>query len=65
MTAAGQVKTRARAVITVRRYEPAAYHEPAEGPALTTIHVEESFSGDSSGDGLHRGHPPGSGRDRA
>ena len=52
MTAPDQMKTRAHAVITVRKYEPAAYDEPAEGPALTRIHVEESFSGDISGDGL-------------
>jgi hypothetical protein len=44
--------TRANAVITVHRYEPAAYDEPAEGPALTRIHVQESFSGDISGDGV-------------
>jgi hypothetical protein len=46
------MKTRAHSVITVRKYEPAAYDEPAEGPALSRIHVEESFSGDISGDGL-------------
>ncbi|HET7247068.1 MAG TPA: DUF3224 domain-containing protein [Streptosporangiaceae bacterium] len=45
-------RTRANAVITVRKYEPAAYEEPAEGPALARIHVEESFSGDISGDGV-------------
>lgn len=45
-------RTRASAVITVRKYEPASYDEPAEGPALTRIHVEESFSGDISGDGV-------------
>ena len=52
MTASEQTKTRANAVITVRNYEPATYDEPAEGPALTRIHVEESFSGDISGDGV-------------
>jgi hypothetical protein len=46
------MKTHATAVITVRKYEPSAYDEPAEGPALTRIHVEESFSGDISGDGM-------------
>ena len=45
-------RTRADAVITVHKYEPAAYDEPADGPALTRIHVEESFSGDISGDGV-------------
>jgi hypothetical protein len=46
------METRANAVITVQKYEPAAYDEPAEGPALTRIHVEESFSGDISGAGV-------------
>jgi len=46
------MKTHANAVITVRKYEPSAYDEQAEGPALTRIHVEESFSGDISGNGL-------------
>jgi hypothetical protein len=45
-------RTRADAVITVHKYEPAAYFEPADGPVLTRIHVEESFSGDISGDGV-------------
>jgi Protein of unknown function (DUF3224) len=47
-----QMKTRAEAVITVHKYEPAAYDEPAEGPALTRIRVEESFSGDMTGAGV-------------
>jgi hypothetical protein len=45
-------RTRAAAVITVHKYEPAAYEEPADGPVLTRIHVEESFSGDITGDGV-------------
>jgi Protein of unknown function (DUF3224) len=45
-------RTRATAVITVHKYEPSAYDEPAEGPALTRIHVEESFSGDITGNGV-------------
>ena len=45
-------RTRATAVITVHKYEPSAYDEPAEGPVLTRIHVEESFSGDITGDGV-------------
>jgi hypothetical protein len=49
---ASTARTRARAVITVHKYEPSAYDEPAEGPALTRIHVEESFSGDITGDGV-------------
>jgi len=52
MTAPDQMKTHATAVITVHKYEPAAYDEPAGGPALSRIHVEESVSGDISGDGL-------------
>jgi hypothetical protein len=52
LTASDQTKTRASAVITVHKYEPAAYNEPAAGPVLTRIHVEESFSGDISGDGV-------------
>ena len=45
-------RTRANAAITVHKYEPSAYEEPAEGPALTRIHVEERFSGDISGAGV-------------
>lgn len=45
-------RTRASAVITVHKYEPAAYDEPGEGPVLTRIHVHESFSGDISGEGV-------------
>lgn len=45
-------RIRANALITVHKYEPAAYDEPAEGPALTRIHVEESFSGDIAGAGV-------------
>ena len=51
MSEAG-ARTRANAVITVAKYEPAVYEEPAGGPVLTRIHVEESFSGDISGDGV-------------
>jgi hypothetical protein len=52
LSAPDQTKTRAEAVITVHKYEPATYDEPAEGPALTRIHVEESFSGDMAGAGV-------------
>jgi hypothetical protein len=46
-------KTRhAKAIIAVRVYEPAAYEEPAEGPVLSRIHVEETFSGDIEGEGV-------------
>ena len=49
---ASAARTRANGVITVRTYEPSVYEEPAEGPGLTRIHVEERFSGDISGDGV-------------
>ena len=42
----------ADAAITVDKYEPAAYEQPIEGPALLRIHVEERFSGDIDGDGV-------------
>jgi hypothetical protein len=45
-------RKRLKGAITVHKYEPTAYEEPAEGPALTKIHVEESFSGDIVGDGV-------------
>jgi hypothetical protein len=45
-------RTRATALITVHRYEPSGYDEPAQGPVLTRTHVEESFSGDITGDGI-------------
>ena len=58
------VTQHADAVITVRTYEPSAYDEPVDGPVLTRIHVEESFSGDIEGDGvvefLQAGRPDGS-----
>jgi hypothetical protein len=45
-------KTRATGVISVRVYEPTAYDSPVEGPVLSRIHVEESFSGDIEGEGV-------------
>jgi hypothetical protein len=45
-------KKRASAVITVHKYEPAAYDSPVDGPVLSRIHVEEAFSGDIEGDGV-------------
>jgi hypothetical protein len=44
--------TRAEAVITVAKYEPAVYEQPAAGGALSRIHVEERFSGDIEADGV-------------
>lgn len=52
MNATGNGVMHANAVITVHKYEPAAYDERSEGPVLTRIHVEESFSGDIEGDGV-------------
>jgi hypothetical protein len=58
-------RARANAVITVRKYEPVAYDDPAAGPVLSRIHVEEGFSGDIEGDGavkfLQAARPNGSG----
>jgi hypothetical protein len=51
-TSSDRNATRATGVITVHKYEPAAYAEPPEGPALMRIHVEESFSGDIEGEGV-------------
>ncbi|MFI9510751.1 DUF3224 domain-containing protein [Nocardia sp. NPDC052566] len=44
--------THVEAAITVHKYEPAVYEEPAEGPVLSRIHLEESFSGGIEGDGI-------------
>lgn len=44
--------TRATGKITVRTYLPAPYDEPADGPVLSRIHVEESFDGDIVGEGV-------------
>jgi hypothetical protein len=52
MTVSNNAKARAHAVITVLKYEPVAYDEGTDGPVLSRIHVEESFSGDIEGDGV-------------
>lgn len=44
-------RVQASAVITVHKYEPSAYEEPAEGPTLTRIQVQERFDGDIEGEG--------------
>jgi hypothetical protein len=49
---ASNVSTHASAVITVHKYEPAAYDESGNGLALSKIHVEESFAGDIEGEGV-------------
>jgi Protein of unknown function (DUF3224) len=38
--------------IDVRAYEPAPLDQPAQGPALVRIHVEEEFSGDIEAQGV-------------
>lgn len=52
MSVSNNEVVRASAIITVHKYEPAAYDEPGEGPALLRIHVEESFGGDIEGEGV-------------
>ena len=52
MSVSGNGRTRANATITVHKYEPAPYDQPADGPVLTRIHVEESFSGEIEGLGV-------------
>ena len=47
-----QQRTTAKATIAVQKYEPVEYDKPADGPALTKIHVEETFSGDINGNGV-------------
>jgi hypothetical protein len=41
----------ATASIAVSVWAPEPYDQPAEGPTLVRIHVEESFTGDLTGDG--------------
>jgi len=45
-------RTHAIGKINVKKYEPAPYDEPSDGPALVRIHVEEDFSGDIEGSGV-------------
>jgi hypothetical protein len=45
-------RQRATGTIEVRTYVPKAYEEPAEGPALVRIRVEETFTGDIAGTGV-------------
>jgi hypothetical protein len=51
MSTSPEATTQANAVITVHKYEPAVYEQPADGPVLSRIHVEESFDGDIQGEG--------------
>jgi len=45
-------RTRAHGKIEVTTYLPTPYDEPAAGPALARIHVEETFTGDITGTGV-------------
>jgi hypothetical protein len=47
-----QERRHATGTITVGTYEPTPYDQPAEGPVLSRIHVEEEFSGDIDGTGI-------------
>jgi Protein of unknown function (DUF3224) len=47
-----QDRHQATGTITVRTYEPTPYDQPADGPVLSRIHVEEEFSGDIEGAGV-------------
>jgi hypothetical protein len=52
MTTASSARTHATGKINVKKYKPAAYDQPADGPSLVRIHVEEEFSGDIEGSGV-------------
>jgi hypothetical protein len=45
-------RTAATGWIAVRTWQPEPYEEPAEGPSLVRIHVEEDFEGDITGHGV-------------
>src|SRR5215831_12961708 len=45
-------RTHATGRIDVKVYQPSTYDQPADGPALFRIHVEEEFSGDIAGSGV-------------
>jgi hypothetical protein len=45
-------RTHATGRIDVKVYQPSAYDQPADGPALFRIHVEEEFTGEIAGSGV-------------
>jgi hypothetical protein len=51
-TASPRDPSHAAGTITVRKYEPSPYDQPAEGAALVRIRVEEDFSGGIEGTGV-------------
>jgi hypothetical protein len=44
--------TRATSMIEVKNYQPTTYDEPAEGPALVLLNIEEDLHGDFEGHGV-------------
>jgi hypothetical protein len=52
MAKANGGRTHATGKINVKKYEPSAYDQPDDGPALVRIHVEEDFVGDIAGSGV-------------
>ena len=47
-----ETRTSAAARIAVSAWHPEPYDQPAGGPALVRIHVEEAFTGDLAGEGV-------------
>ena len=45
-------RTHATGRIDVKVYQPSTYDQPADGPALFRIHVEEEFTGEIAGSGV-------------
>jgi Protein of unknown function (DUF3224) len=45
-------RTTARGTIEVAVWQPEPYDEPADGPSLVRVHVEETFAGDIDGSGV-------------
>ena len=45
-------KTLATTTTTVNKYEAVPYEQPSVGPALTAVHLEETFAGDVTGKGV-------------
>jgi Protein of unknown function (DUF3224) len=45
-------RTTARGTIEVAVWQPEPYDEPADGPSLVRVHVEETFAGDIKGSGV-------------